>query len=154
MAAESCSSRRRRRYVSVGPVTRERRGVPPDLRGAIDLYVRAAQAELPAAQHALCKLLLDGRGVAQNFQDAAGWCLAAAHQHHAPAQLLLATFYALGRGFELNEARAAAWLSIAAEQRYHPALKARDALLASSPSNVQAHAKDIAKKLCAAISIR
>lgn len=125
----------------------EGRGGRADLNGAIDLYIRAAQASLPAAQHALCELLLDGRGVTRNLEQAAGWCLAAAEQDHAPAQLLLATFYALGRGVPPDEARAAAWLMIAARLGFPPAVKARDGLLPRLPLDVQAHARDIAKGL-------
>lgn len=125
----------------------EGRGGPPDLNGAIDLYIRAAQASLPAAQHALCELLLDGHGVARNLEDAVGWCRAAAQQDHAPAQLLLATFYALGHGVEPDEGRAAAWLIVAAKLGFPPAIKARDGLLPSLPPDIRARAKGIAKTL-------
>ena len=132
----------------------EGRGGPPDLNGAIDLYIRAAQASLPAAQHALCELLLDGRGVTRNLEDAAGWCRAAAQQDHAPAQLLLATFYALGRGIEPDEARAAAWLMVAAKLGFPPAVKARDGLLPRLPPEIRARARDIARALRPNLSIQ
>ncbi len=132
---------------NLGLMLDQGRGGPPDPEGAVDLYIRAAQASLPDAMHALCEVLLDGRGVAPDPEKAAGWCHAAAAQGHPPAQMLLATLYALGRGIAVDEARAVAWLSIAAAQGYPPAVKARDDMLPRLTAEIRSRAAEIAAEL-------
>lgn len=78
---------------------------------------KAAEKELPEAQHALGSILTNGAplaGVVKNEAEALDWYMKAAHRGYAYAQWALGTMFIEGKGVEKNLIDGYYWWSIAA----------------------------------------
>lgn len=91
-------------------------GGPDDLRAAFANLRRAAEAEIPPAQHALGVLYLQGRGVAKDTTQAANWFRRAADNGDLPGEVEFAIRLFNGDGVAKDEARAARYFLHAARR--------------------------------------
>ena len=91
-------------------------GVAKDQVEAAKWFRRAAEQNLPGAQHNLGVSYADGQGVAKDEAEAAKWFRKAAEQNYADAQYSLGICYENGRGVAKDEVEAAKWYRKAAEQ--------------------------------------
>src|SRR4051812_28663577 len=87
-----------------------------DLKEAISLFQKAADAGNPAAEHALGVSYLEGLGVAKNQDEGIKWLKKAAEDNFPEAQFKLAGLYARGTALKQDPAAAAEWVRKAAEQ--------------------------------------
>jgi TPR repeat protein len=78
-----------------------------DLRRAVDLLRKAAEAEIPDAQHALGVLYLKGRGVEKNSAEAARWFERAARNGSSVGEVEYAILLFNGDGVTASESGAA-----------------------------------------------
>jgi hypothetical protein len=91
-------------------------GVAKDQVEAAKWFRRAAEQNLPGAQHNLGVSYADGQGVAKDEAMAAKWFRKAAEQNYSDAQYSLGICYENGRGVGKDEVEAAKWYRKAAEQ--------------------------------------
>jgi len=101
------------------------RGVPRDIKQAVEWYTRAAQQGLAMAQFNLGTLYSTGGGIPRDEAKAADWLERAANKGIAQAQFNLAILYEYGRGVRLNAAKALHWYHQAEEFGYAPATARR-----------------------------
>ncbi|MCR4784351.1 MAG: leucine-rich repeat protein [bacterium] len=87
----------------------------------LNLYRRAAEMGLAAAQMALGNRLFNGDGVKEDKAEAVSWYRKAAEQGNAFAQYKLGLCYSNGDGVEPNKDEATKWLAMAADQGYEEA---------------------------------
>ena len=89
-------------------------GKDADLLRAIELLRKAAEAEIPDAQHALGVLYLQGRGVTRDTAEAARWFLRAAKNGSVAGEVEYAILAFNGEGMPADEALAAQYFRRAA----------------------------------------
>jgi len=87
-----------------------------NLREAVILLRKAAEAGNPRAQDQLGTMYEDGQGLTRDDVSAAYWYTKAARTGYPPAQLNLARMYRNGAGVNQDEAQAVYWYRKAAEQ--------------------------------------
>jgi TPR repeat protein len=85
-----------------------------DLRRAVDLLRKAAEAEVPDAQHALGVLYLRGRSVERNPSEAARWFRRATENGNTAGEVEYAILLFNGEGVQKNEVLAARYFRRAA----------------------------------------
>jgi uncharacterized protein len=98
--------------LNLGNAYADGRGVRRNKKEAIRWYLKAAEAGLAPAQHALGVLHCYGRGK-PNYPEAVRWYRRAAEQGHAGAQNNLGIMYEAGRGVAIDLVAAYVWYSLA-----------------------------------------
>ena len=96
-------------------------GVAKDQVEAAKWYRRAAEQDLPEAQHNLGVSYADGQGVAKDEAEAVKWFRKAAEQNLPEAQFNVGIYYHEGRGVTRDDKEAVKWYRKAAEQNCGPA---------------------------------
>ena len=84
--------------------------VPRDLPRAIDLFHKAAEQEIPAAQARIGAAFFHGDVIKQDYAQALAWFERGARNGHAAAQTNLAVMYADGIGVRRDPSSAMYWL--------------------------------------------
>ena len=97
-------------------------GIAKDQVEATKWYRRAAEQDLPEAQHNLGVSYAGGQGVAKDEAEAVKWFRKAAEQNLPEAQFNVGIYYHEGRGVTRDDREAVKWFRKAAE-RSHGLLK-------------------------------
>ena len=98
----------------LGHMTELGLGVPRNPTKAIELYKKAAQHDLVAAEIRLGEIYLYGNLVPADPQLAKSYLEKAAHRGNARAAMLLGQVYRVGIGVATNRTKAYAWIDVAA----------------------------------------
>ncbi|OFX10209.1 MAG: hypothetical protein A2516_00550 [Alphaproteobacteria bacterium RIFOXYD12_FULL_60_8] len=96
-------------------------GVPLDMAKASEWLLKAAQRNLPDAQHTYGIMRLQGQGVIKDPQEAAMWLHRAADQGYPASEYALGVMYFRGEGVLDNQDKGLELLKKAAAKGYEPA---------------------------------
>jgi TPR repeat protein len=102
-------------------------GVPRDPAKAIDLYKKAAEQNVDAAELRLGEIYLDGNLVPPDFVQAKIYLEKSAYQGNPHAAMLLGQMYRAGVGMTANPTEAYAWSEVATLEGNAFAERERDA---------------------------
>lgn len=90
-------------------------GVAPDPARGVELYRKAAERDIPSAQHGLGLAYLEGHGVEADPAEAARWMEKAAEAGLPASQRVMARLYREGLGVPRDLTESLRWLRLAAE---------------------------------------
>jgi TPR repeat protein len=126
-------------------------GIPRDVTKAIELYKKAAEQNIVAADARLGELYLNGDLVTPDFNQAKSHLEKAAYHADPRSAMLLGQMYRVGIGTAVDQKQAYAWSEVASLEGSQFALRERDSSLhdldVSDQQAAVAHAHDIMKEI-------
>ena len=126
-------------------------GIPRDVTKGIELYKKAAEQNIVAAEARLGDLYLNGDLVTPDFSQAKSYLQRAAYHADPRSAMLLGQMYRIGIGTAVDQKQAYAWSEVASLEGSEFAARERDSSLhdldVSDQQEAVAHAHDIMKEI-------